>query len=151
MAVTPAMLREAFPALADVNVYTDPSMNLWIGVATKLVNEDRWGDLTDTGIMLYAAHNIVIDAMDGRIGVVPGASMQGVVTSKSVGGVSVGIDASSASEADAGNWNLTTYGTRYYRLMRMMGAGPVQVGAPGDSPTTSGATGAWPGPYSWPF
>ena len=55
MTVTPASIRAAFPALSNATTYLDASMALWIGVAEKLVNADRWGDLTDTGIMLYAA------------------------------------------------------------------------------------------------
>lgn len=147
MATSPAILRTHFPELSDVVKYPDSVIQFWLDIAVKLHNEDRWGDLLDAGCELYAAHNTVIASMDAAQGALPGTAIQGAVTSQSVGGVSMSIDTASSSETDAGAWNLTTYGTRWIRLARMLGAGPVQVGAPTAGDTSSIVTSAWPGPY----
>ncbi|MBX9696911.1 MAG: DUF4054 domain-containing protein [Alphaproteobacteria bacterium] len=47
--------------------------------------------------------------------------------SKSVGGVSVGYDSTAQSEKDAGWWNRTTYGQQFIRLVRIFGAGAIQL------------------------
>jgi hypothetical protein len=68
----------------------------------------------------------------------------GIVSSKSVDKVSVSYDTSGAMEAGAGHWNLTTYGTRYIRLVKLVGAGPLQIGG---SSSTQYSAAAWAGPY----
>ena len=78
---------------------------------------------------------------DGVAGRSPGGRV-GVLSSKGADGISASYDVGTSTEKDAGHWNLTTYGTRFIRLSRMFGAGPLQVGPSlGDS-----AGGAWPGP-----
>lgn len=144
MTVTIASFRTAMPAFANTAKYSDAMVTTWIAIASQLVNADRWAGLTDTGIMFYAAHNMILEAQaaaDGAKGLSPGGRV-GILTSKGADGISAGYDVSTASEKDAGAWNLTVYGTRYYRLSKMMGAGPLQVGV------DSGAAqaGAWPGP-----
>lgn len=148
MTVTIASFRAAFPAFASDTDYPDAMVTLWLTTATAQVNEGRWADLTDLGIMLYTAHELAVErrAAAGASSGAPGSSV-GILSSKSADGVSASYDVSTATEKDAGHWNLTTYGTRYYRYLKMMGAGPLQVnGAPsGDGP------GAWPGPMRYPF
>ena len=75
-------------------------------------------------------------------GRIPGSPV-GVQTSKSLGGASVSYDASSALMQGAGQWNLTSYGTRFYQLMRIIGMGGTQSGGPDTDrvPTSQG----WPG------
>jgi hypothetical protein len=71
----------------------------------------------------------------------------GVINSKSVDKVSIGYDTAGGIEAGAGHWNLTIYGTRLIKLIKMVGAGPVQVGI-GCTPMYSGS--AWSGPDCMP-
>lgn len=149
MAVTPTSFRESFPEFMDVLAFPEPQLEFWVTLAGKMVAADRWGDLADYGVMLWAAHNLVTSASDvmaTAMGGLPGTSSMGAISSKSAGGLSFSRDVSSSSESGAGNWNASTYGTRYIRLARMMGAGPVQVGT-GCAPTTGGA---WAGPFTWP-
>jgi hypothetical protein len=69
-----------------------------------------------------------------------------MLNSKSVDKVSAGYDTASVAEEFGGNWNLTTYGQRLYRLMQQFGAGPLQIGAgPGCAPVYN----TWPGPGGW--
>lgn len=143
MAVTAASFRAAFPAFASTSKYPDAMVALWLPLAVGMVNAERWGDSTDLGVMLYAAHNLALEAQataDGVAGRSPGGRV-GVLSSKGADGISAGYDVGTSTEQGAGHWNLTTYGTRFIRLSRMFGAGPLQVGTDG-----SATSGAWYGP-----
>lgn len=150
MAVTPASFRSTFPEFTDSGRYPDPQIAFWITASVAQVNEARWGELTDLGVSLQVAHQLALSTStaSGSPKSVPGTAVTGVVSSKSVGGVSVSYDTNSAIEEGGGHWNLTTYGTRYIRLARQIGAGPVEVNVP--SVESVSAT-AWPGPYLSPF
>lgn len=146
MTVTNASFRTAFPAFADTTKYPNPVVDMWLGVAVQSVNEGRWSTLTDIGVSLYLAHELTIEGLisqQAARGIAP-TGRQGIQTSKSADGVSVSYDVSTTSEKDAGHWNTTVYGTRYYRMARMMGAGPIQVGA--TDPAQSISAFAWAGP-----
>lgn len=147
MAVTTASFRGHFPAFNDGDRFPNPVVDYWVGIGVNLVNAARWGNLTDSGVELFVAHNLTLErrAMDeADRGGIPGIS-QGPINNKSVDKVSVGYDTSSAAELDAGHWNLTIYGVRFVRLARMMGAGGLQVGT---TPDELAASGPWAGP--WP-
>lgn len=148
MAVTPFSFRGAFPAFNNPTTYSDPVISFWIGLATKLTSATRWGDVLDYGIMLFVAHNLSLEFNSNaaaKKGQNPGF-VTGPVTSASVDKVSYSRDPSAAMDPKAGHWNLTTYGLRYWRLIQMMGAGPVQIGAPSAAELNQ-YPGAWPGPY----
>ena len=142
MTVTVASFRADFTEFSDVGIYSDSDVQFWLKYALLLLNADRWKSLLDLGTELFIAHNLVLEQQAKAAaanGGAPGIST-GMVSAKSVDKVSISYDTNSALEKDAGQWNLTTYGTRYYRMMRMFGAGPIQVGI-GNSPAFS----AWPG------
>jgi hypothetical protein len=82
-----------------------------------------------TGEMLWAAHFITLDAMDAAAAAAgkPAGAVSGLVSSKSVGSVSVGYDLSIGTEEGAGHWNLTSYGRRFWSFLRMAGMGGIQV------------------------
>lgn len=151
MAVTSAQFRVTFPVFADATVYPTPTIDFWLGLAYQLLDPGRWGTLIDYGAQLFAAHNLAIDyaSTNGGQGSAPG-QITGPITSASVDKVSYSRDSSSAMDPKNGHWNLTTYGLRYIRLVKMMGAGPVQVGAP-FGPASAGfgpeSSGGWPGVY----
>ncbi len=144
MTATAVSFRVAFPAFANPVKYPPAMVNLWLDTAVKLINPAKWGELADLGAYLMTAHYLALEsqAASATGDRMPGASV-GILSSKSAQGVSAGYDISTATEKDAGHWNMTTYGTRYYRLSRMMGAGPVQVGAPSASDPENSI--AWPG------
>ena len=148
--VTSAQFRLDFPEFANVTTYPNGSADFWLAVAEKLVNADRWGDLTSLGVELFAAHNLVIEAQNMQAAAFnkfPGL-MNGVLTSKSVDKVSAGYDSSSATIPGAGHWNLTTFGTRYQYLVGLFGAGAVQIGIPNGGCASAAA---WPGPLTGPW
>ncbi|MBN3848629.1 DUF4054 domain-containing protein [Paraburkholderia sp. Ac-20342] len=124
-----AQFRSDFPEFSDTTVYPDSSVTLWMTVATSLVNARRWMELTDIGIELVTAHHLVLSKRDqdaSDAGGTPG-EIKGPTMSKSVDKVSVGYDSGAATLTDAGFWNLTTYGVRFYTLALSMGAGGLQV------------------------
>ena len=143
MSVTADSFRLAFPAFQSTVTYPPPMVDFWLSQALLFHNAERWKTALDLGVMLWTAHNLILEAQSGanvRFGKAASGGT-GVVSSKSVDKVSVSYDNSVASEDGAGNWNLTTYGQRWYKLARMAGSGPLLSGIP--SNTDSGM--AWPG------
>lgn len=103
--------------------------------------------LFDYGLELMVAHNLVLERRaqdENNKGNVPGWG-RGLINNASVDKASVGYDTSAVVEEGGGHWNLTTYGTRFYRLLRMVGAGPFQVIDQTDL-NPLGSMFAWPGP-----
>ena len=152
MTVSVTQFRTDFPEFADATKYPDSAFALWYGVAVKLLNTDRWGSLLDVGCELYAAHQLTLEfrAFEESTNGMPPGGQVGPMNSKSVDKVSMGFDTSAGIEEGAGHWNLTIYGTRFIRLARMMGIGPVQIGidCSGSDPLSS--INAWSGIYSVP-
>lgn len=151
--ITPTQLQTDFPEWATIVGVTSQQLTsmlqFWLNAAYSFLNADRWGAQLDLGAELFAMHHVALECRDLRAaagGAIPGL-VQGIVTSKAVGDVSEGLDVSHAMELDAGHWNNTLYGTRFIRIARMMGAGPIQVGIGFAPPFTIGA---WSGPPCWP-
>lgn len=149
---TPEKFRQAFPAFMDPGAYPNYMIDIWLNLAGKLHNRERWGDLLEFGVHLFVAHNLTLEGASntGALqGQAPG-QVQGPVTSGSVDKVSYSRDTASLMEPNAGHWNATTYGLRWVRLSRMVGAGPIQVG--GNEISGMGQTfTAWPGVIPPPF
>jgi len=145
MTVTAASFRAHYPEFVDSVVYTDAQITYYLTLAGLMLNAPRWLSLLDLGTELFIAHNIVLEAKAQKTataGGIPG-EMTGITSSKSVDKVSVSYDTSSGLVPGAGHWNLTIYGARFIKLMRMFGAGPLHVGG-GVAPDNTGM--AWPGP-----
>lgn len=137
--VTPSSFRLTFSEFASTATYPDAMINAWLAVAVQLVNVGRWGDLTDFGVSLFVAHRLVLTASNveaAAAGLAPG-QFSGILTSKSAEGVSASYDASKIAMEGDGHYNLTKYGLQYKELVRMLGAGPVQVNT-GDDTSVSG-------------
>lgn len=124
-----AQFRTDFPEFADTTAYPDGQVNLWLGLGAKLLPVDVWLDLTDLGLELFAAHNLILGRQDqakAARGGQPGQA-SGVLVAKAVGNVSASYDTGVVTLADAGAWNLTTYGTRFLQFARLVGMGPAQL------------------------
>lgn len=149
MNTTPVILRGNFPAFASNVEYPDPVINFWITYAAMFMDPNRWGAALDVGIQLFVCHNLSLEFNANHAaarGQNPGFVV-GPVTAGSVDKVSYSRDPSAAFDPKAGHWNLSIYGLRYWKLMQMMGAGPVQVGIPSPN-DISMYQGAWYGPLS---
>lgn len=152
--VTVATMRRNFPEFGDATRYPTGQIQFWLDFAYTMLNAGRWRNTLDMAAQLYAAHNVVLErrAIDeAALGKAPGGTT-GPVSSKSVDKVSVAYAVSDATAADASHWNLTIYGTRLWRMIRLFGMGPVYVGGA----ATQGCggwffgVGAWAGPPYWP-
>lgn len=129
MTVTAASFRADFPEFASTANFPDAGVNFWIGVAGKLLNAERFADMLDTATELFVAHQLVLERQAQKSvasGAVPGVTT-GAISSKTVGPVTQAYDTSAGIEEGAGHWNLSTYGTRFIQLVRLFGAGPIQV------------------------
>jgi len=121
--------RGNFPEFSDQSVYPDSQVTFWATLAEAQLNQCKWGSIWTTACNLYVAHNIVIAKQNvaaGAIGGSPGQS-GGITNSKTVGSVTAAYDAASQSEVGAGFWNRTTYGQQLYRLIKIYGAGCIQL------------------------
>jgi hypothetical protein len=112
--------------------------------------------IADFATEMWVAHQIVLEkqAFDAASrGGDPGTKI-GVIASKSVDGVSVSFDISSVTELNGGYYNQTMYGMRFWRLAKIRGSGPIQIGI-GHAPAflffnswgLTGSYNAWAGPY----
>lgn len=129
MSVTPASFLVDYPEFGNSTKYPTSAIQYWITVAGNLLDTCRWGSMLDIGTELYVAHNLVLEGQAqaaGASGGTPGQN-SGPIASKSVAAVSASFDTGSASIEGAGNFNLTTYGTRFYQLVRLIGAGGAQI------------------------
>ena len=121
--------RQSFPEFADEAKYTDEMITFWSEMGTSFMNATRWGSLLTYGLYLFVAHQITLSAIDvaaADSGRTPGLTA-GVISNKSVGGVSVSYDVNSTTLQDAGNYNMTKYGREFWKLMRIVGTGGAQV------------------------
>jgi hypothetical protein len=146
--ITIADFRATIPSMADSARYPDPSVQMWLDNADRLVSAERWGSSFQMGACLFVAHFLTSMALSDSEAAAGGIAgiRAGAITSESGDSVSVSFDASSAMEDSAGHWNATSFGRQYLRFARMFGAGPVQVGAPAVGADLA-QTGAWPGFY----
>lgn len=129
MTFTVKAFRAAFPEFADTTKYPDQMINFWYNLAKDMVQICRWKTQWLTGIYLYIAHEITLQATSvktARVGGTPGQN-SGVPSQKAVGGVSASYDSQSNSEKNGGEWNLTNYGKQFLRLARIFGAGAIQL------------------------
>lgn len=129
MIFTAGQFRTAFPEFKDNVVYSDQLITTWASVAQAQVSQTKWGTQWLLGVNLYVAHEITIEAQQQRAAAAGGAAgtFGGVANTKTVGSATVGYDATTTTEKDAGWWNLTTYGKQFIRLARIFGAGCVQL------------------------
>jgi hypothetical protein len=121
-----AQFRADFQEFASEVTYPDPMITFWSGLGDTMLNVLRWGNFRPYGMSLFVAHNITLAARNLEPGVSPGSQV-GIVTNESVGPLSVGMDVSSATEKEGGNYNLTTYGNQFIRLARIVGMGGVEL------------------------
>jgi hypothetical protein len=124
------LFRTSFPEFSDKQKFPTSLISGWAGVAVTQIDASAWGNAWNRGVSLYVAHELLLESKEidaAKNGGATGNASPGVVNSKTVGQVTVAYDTQSAVEKDAGHWNLTIYGRQYYRLMRIFGAGAIQL------------------------
>lgn len=148
MTVTATQFRLDFPEFADKAAFPDSAYNFWYGVAQNFVGAAVWRNIQNVGLELYVAHQLTLEARakgDAANGLPPGGQV-GPLNSQSVDKASAGFDTQAGIEPEAGHWNLTIYGTRFIRLVKMVGMGCVQLGAGCGAIDPLSSGNAWTGP-----
>lgn len=143
MTVTVESFRQNFPEFADSTAYPDSGITFYLNLAVgipgtspnswevfPILNPIRWRTQLDLATQLYIAHHVVLEKQASDAAAVGGnpGTATGPLTSKSVSSVAASYDPNVAKEENAGYWNLTVYGLRLYRLIRLFGMGPLQIG-----------------------
>ena len=127
--MTVSQFRELYPAFSEA-LYPDLSVETRLALGEAFLSEKVWKPQTVRihAVGLYAAHFLAAygSASAGGSGRSDGSGM-GVVSSKSVDGASISYDTGSTVEQGAGFWNSTPYGRELWQLMRVFGAGAIQL------------------------
>lgn len=126
--------RTLMPAFTE-EIISDEILTHFIDMANASIKEARWMGLWKEGMRLFIAHfvTLYIEAPEEgatRQQLVSAGRLQGNVTSKSVGSVSVGYDNAGQATQDLDGWaawKLTVYGVQFASLARMMGKGSMYV------------------------
>lgn len=130
MAFTYASFVEAFPEFADAGTYPPGTFTFWLGIAALRLNACRWGALLDFGAQLFVAHNMLAQARALKVAAMGGTSVgqvSGPVSAKSVDKISYAFATGAVTIEEAGDWNATTYGVRFYQLALQLGSGGMQL------------------------
>lgn len=134
MTVSPDGFRARFPEFKDV---VDDDLLFWLNEGVGTINTSSLGDRADLGVMLYAAHMLVMQLRERRAvsgGGIPGDPYM-VTTSKTVGPVSKSmspIGGAAGGDARSGDYASTSYGQRLWRMLRAASLGGLY--APGPIP-----------------
>lgn len=116
----PSEFRSRFPTFRP-DQFPDSAVMLRLKLAAKFFEGWKDDEVREHAMCLYVAHYLSAHGSSSSAGVM------GVVSGKSVDGASVSYDTATTSEQGAGFWNSTTYGRELYQLMRIFGAGAVQI------------------------
>ena len=127
--MTVLQFRELFPAFSE-SLYPEFAVETRLALGEAFLSEKVWKPqaVRVHAVGLYTAHFLAAygSSSSGGSGKSEGSGM-GVVSSKSVDGASISYDTGSTVEQGAGFWNSTPYGRELWQLMRVFGAGAVQL------------------------
>jgi Protein of unknown function (DUF4054) len=129
MTVTVQSFQTDFPEFSNI---PPAQVSFWLNVAFNMVDQCLFGNLADQVTELLMAHFIAVfnqvttNLANNQPGALIGAS-SAVLASKGAGPLSAGYDVAAATIADAGNFNLTAYGTTFKWFQKIFGAGGIQI------------------------
>ena len=124
-----------YPQFGGLQELPDLILEQFIGLANAYINIDRWKNSWKLGMCLFVAHFSTLylqtfaDANATANQVMAAAQAKGLITSKSVGDVSVSYDFSSAVNGLDGwaNWTSTAFGIQLASLAKILGKGNMWV------------------------
>lgn len=126
---SPDTLRRHFPEFANANDYPDEQIEFCMSIADASLPQSRWRKMWDQGCELHTCHQLAISAQHQRAikgRAIPG-QVEGPATAKSVDKVSKSMDTGAVTHEGAGWYNLTSYGVQLYQMIRIVGAGGLQL------------------------
>jgi hypothetical protein len=115
--MTPAAFRLAFPEFENDGIYEDSAINSLLTLATARLKAELWDDSLDQGIGLFVAHYLILNKKQFT----NNGATTAVITSKTVGPITISYDPSWSVTKNGGHWNLTGYGQQFIYLARMVG------------------------------
>jgi len=126
---TIAQFRTDFPQFSNVTTYPDAQVQFRLNLADVMLDQRKLANMFVYLVELFVAHYLTLYAADSRSAAAGGSggSNSGILSSKSVDKVSMSYDSSATLNPDAGFWNNTRYGTEFYQLLCMFGAGGRQL------------------------
>ena len=121
--------------LSDSTVFPQPVIDMYIQFAQDCVSQRRWGNQWKLGMCLFLAHFFTIHLQAQfpenatAQEVLSYGQSKGLITSKSVGDVSVSYDFSAAVQGveSWGQFNTTSYGLQFANLAKLLGKGGMYV------------------------
>lgn len=99
---------------SDVD-YPDEAVQFWLDVSYDDLRRVEFAERRDLAVAMFIGHMLVLGK---RNAATPGAVSGGAVSSRSVDKVSVSYDVSMLAEAGAGFWAMTSYGLRFWWMLR---------------------------------
>ncbi len=122
---------EIYPQFRDNNALPPEMIEMYIDFADSAVNIKKWGKQWKLGMSLFVAHFCTVYMMSfspegsSAAAVIAAGQTKGLVSSKSVGDVSVSYDFSYAIQdvATWGQFNLTSFGNQFVSIAKMMSKG----------------------------
>lgn len=117
MAITPSELKKFAPEFED---QPNSRLNIFIGMADRMVNESCWGDKADDARLLLSAHFTTLG--DRGAGGTAGA-----VTSEKVGDLQTNYANPSSSSGKGSEFMSTSYGQIYLQLRKTLVVTPMVV------------------------
>jgi hypothetical protein len=129
-----ADFRALFPEFSDPSAVPDVTIQFNLNLAYASLRPSVWQDRLDAAAAYFTAHYVYMsrirkaqaDAASSGASVIPGQA-SGVVSSKSVGGVSVSYDTSGGRTEGGGVFNLSTYGQEYLSMLDSVTVGVIQL------------------------
>lgn len=115
MTVTTATFKVRFPEFVSQD---DSRIQLFLDDAETMLNFTYWGTKYDLGVNYYTAHELAKSIAYISSGGSGGGS--GVISGKSVDGVSVSYATSTPSNTKEAYYMSTPYGIKYWSLLRSL-------------------------------
>lgn len=124
-----------YPQFQGLEELPDRIVKMYIDFANEVVNVERWGKQWVLGMCLFVAHFCTVylmaylDSNAEAAAVISSGQSKGLVSSKSVGDVSVSYDFSLAMQnvEGWGQFNLTTFGNQFVSISKLMSKGGMWV------------------------
>ena len=115
----------AFPEFSDSSVYSPAQFDLWYGLASSQLNRTRLGAAVELAAALFVAHNMILSARDQASAAAHqlAGDVKGPANSKGVGQANIGYAVDAVTNESAGYYNSTSYGIRYYRMLKAFSLG----------------------------
>jgi len=127
----PALFRSQFPAFASVTDYPTATLQVYYNISGLYISTNDYGYLNGDGrayaLNLMTAHITAINDINAAAAENQSTSV-GLVTSASVGDVSVSIQPPPTKSAFDYWLSLTPYGQQLLALLNMIGAGGLYIG-----------------------